>query len=603
MKLIYTLFFLIFALGAFAQWQDDFSDGDFTNSPTWQGDTDNFTVNADFELQLNDEDASQSTSQLSTLVALGGQITWEFSVRLDFSPSTSNFAKVYLLSNLGDLTNSLNGYYIKVGGISGAEDAIELYKQTDNIDELLISGQAGAVGTQPVLASIRVVRDGTGNWELLVDYAGGNDFMLEGTAMDDSHLLGSYIGVVCQYTSTRKDKIFFDDFFVNTDFEDNQTPQLLNAIPISNFEIDLLFDEPLDINSIDSNYFDIDNGLRVLAVNLDMDNSNLVHLTLDKAMTSNETYTVTVNGVKDLFGNIVSNETASYVYYEVEAALTGDIVINELLFNPYTNGVDFIELYNNSDKIFNINELWLENTSKTDEGSKPITEDYLLFPNEYVALSADPMDISNRYIIENPTALLFSTLPAFNNDEGNVTLFRLDDEGNMLTLDVFDYSEDYHYTFLDDVNGVSLERINPDANTQSASNWHSASSTVGFATPTYKNSQFFRDSSISSNILSIPEVTFSPDGDSFKDFLLINYATDQAGYTANVKIYNSVGRLVKNLVNGESLSNEGSIKWDGDTDDGNRAKMGIYIIWAEIFNPNGQVEYFKENCVVAYRLE
>lgn len=41
----------------------------------------------------------------------------------------------------------------------------------------------------------------------------------------------------------------------------------------------------------------------------------------------------------------------------IQKAKKGDIIINEILFNPHPNGVDFIELYNASDHFFNLHEL------------------------------------------------------------------------------------------------------------------------------------------------------------------------------------------------------------------------------------------------------
>ena len=44
--------------------------------------------------------------------------------------------------------------------------------------------------------------------------------------------------------------------------------------------------------------------------------------------------------------------------------------------------------------------------------------------------------------------------------------------------------------------GVALERIDPDAATQDAANWTSASETVGYGTPGYQNSQYKDASSV-----------------------------------------------------------------------------------------------------------
>ena len=72
-----------------AQLIDDFSDGDFLNNPTWQGDTSNFIINVNNQLQLN----APSITDTSFLVVETGildftnTISWEFFVKLDLSPS------------------------------------------------------------------------------------------------------------------------------------------------------------------------------------------------------------------------------------------------------------------------------------------------------------------------------------------------------------------------------------------------------------------------------------------------------------------------------------------------------------------------------------
>ncbi|MDD3645348.1 MAG: hypothetical protein PHR19_07465, partial [Bacteroidales bacterium] len=44
----------------FSQITDSFTDGDFTNNPTWVGDTLNFKVNSAFQLQLDAPAAGKS---------------------------------------------------------------------------------------------------------------------------------------------------------------------------------------------------------------------------------------------------------------------------------------------------------------------------------------------------------------------------------------------------------------------------------------------------------------------------------------------------------------------------------------------------------------
>jgi len=601
MKLITIIFILFSPLWVVAQLEDDFSDGDFSNNPTWEGNVDKFTVNADFQLQLSHADATDDDiSTLVTAMDLGDNTTWEFYVNLKFSPSDNNFAKFYLLSNSNDLITDLNGYYIRIGGnLTGSNDAIELHKQTGSNSELLIRGQMGGAGTSPNVR-VKVERSSNGEWELLVDYSAGNNFVSEGTATDNSHAVGAYVGLVCTYTKTNSEEFFFDDIIVNTDYVD-RPPILLTTTVSSDIEVNLFFNEDLDINTIDAANFDIDGGLSVAAAALDASIPSLVHLMLDAPMADNTNYTVSVNGVADLTGNIINNNQTSSFLYEAPPQEKA-IIINEILFDPLADGVDFVELYNNSDEPFNLSDFCIASFGETNPTVIDINQNYTLQPAEYVVLTSDPEDIKSRYTVANEAALLQQELPGFNVGDDNVTLAYCAN-GIFIIMDAFDYSANYHSNFLEEVKGVSLEKVNPDLDTQSAESWKSAAESAGFATPTAKNSQFFENNADVENVFALSDVTFSPDGDNIKDILFLNYKTDLPGYTASINIYDSMGRLVKNLVNYEPLAVQGSIKWDGYTDDGNIGKMGIYIIWVEIFEPNGQVAYFKESCVLAKKLE
>lgn len=126
MKTIYLLCYcwLLAALpSSVAQLTDDFSDGDFTNDPAWLGDTGKFGVN-DGELQLQDTESGRSQLYVQGPTSTDAMTTWRFYIRLEFAPSTSNNARVYLNANTNNLTGNLEGYYLQIGGISGDQDAL-----------------------------------------------------------------------------------------------------------------------------------------------------------------------------------------------------------------------------------------------------------------------------------------------------------------------------------------------------------------------------------------------------------------------------------------------------------------------------------------------
>lgn len=848
-----------------AQLQDDFSDGDLSNDPTWLGQTEEFVVE-DEVLRLFDEDPipgepNKAYVYLEAATSTNETTTWEFFIRMEFPPSGDNFAKVYLAASSPDLEGNLNGYYIRVGGISGSNDALELRRQDGSSSEVLITGTAGSVAIDPAIARVRVTRSPAGEWELLADYTGGTDYQSEGTATDATYTMGSFFGLVCSYTSTRAMLFYFDDILVDPLFVDTSPPILLSAEALSGSQISVQFDEPVDeaTAAVAAN-FTISGGPAVSSAVRDAADITKVLLTLDNPLTSGESYTLTTGGIADTEGNISGMQSASFSYFDIqppaledvviseimadpsptaglpegeyvelynasqkvidlaslglssgstptflpeylllpgtyvavvdedllgeyggpavglssfpaltnggdevvltdsdgglifvvnysgawyreeerssggysleliqlegpydcpgnwaasqsngggtpgesntwlgqvgdaelptlvtavalsdfellvrfsekmeemalidpdnysfpgnldlavesvnqqednsilislsdplvtgqrytllvnqavtdcmgnpladnqvdvgiaEPAAAGDLIINELLFNPESGGADYLELYNRSDKALNINGLLILNQAKeSGDVSAEVEFDYLVFPREYVVFTENTENILDLYTVLTPKALLENDLPTFDDGSGNVTI-RM--EG--ITIDSFDYDDDFHYPLLDDKEGVSLERISFNSPTQGAGNWHSAAATVGFGTPTYENSQALGEvPMVMDEIISLPRTTFSPDEDGNEDVLVIQYQTDQPGYTINARIFDSRGHQIKNLLNNELLATSGSFLWDGTTDEPGRARIGIYVLWLELFLPDGTVERDKRAVVLA----
>ena len=203
-------FFLFSPTIAFAQWSDDFSDGDFENNPSWQGNTDHFTVE-DGWLRLN-APAVAGTSYLAVASDIVVDASWEFVFRMDFRPSSSNYARVYLTSDREALNTPLNGYYLRLGY---TDRDICLFRQNGNSAEKLITGQPNTLDAASCHVRVLVTRDHEGFWTLKTDPAGGRDFTLEGEAQDRRIIPSAFFGVVCTYTMTRNTGFYFGDFRVD----------------------------------------------------------------------------------------------------------------------------------------------------------------------------------------------------------------------------------------------------------------------------------------------------------------------------------------------------------------------------------------------------
>lgn len=317
-------------------------------------------------------------------------------------------------------------------------------------------------------------------------------------------------------------------------------------------------------------------------------------------MLANTVYTITASNIKDCKGSTIGSSNKARVGLPVDAA-AGEWVINEILFNPRSNAYDFVEFYNNSNKIFDASKLYIANRNSSGVVSsiKALSAaPFYIFPGDYIVETEDADNLAMQYLVKNPDhVLVISSPPSFSDDEGNV--IALNFQGTV--IDEVKYKDDWHFKLIDNDEGVSLERIDPAATSQDEGNWHSAASTAGYGTPTYKNSQFKLLNSINATVEIVPKV-FSPDNDGHDDITTIQYAVTESGYLANITIFDAAGRPIRNLVRNGTLGLKGYWNWDGLDDKGLKLPIGTYVIFTEIFNLQGKKEKFKSAIVLARKL-
>lgn len=760
--LTFTIVSLVNGISSFAQFSDNFSDGDYTTSPSWSG-SDKFGVFAG-ELKLQ-ATAASGNAYLSTASQAIDDATWEFTVRLEFNPSSSNYARVYLTSDKADLSEPLNGYYVLIGG---GDDEISLFSQSATTTTKIIAGKPGRVSLSVVVVRIKVTRDNKGKWLLFSDVGVTGEYISEGEVSDTTNPLSSFAGVYCVYTATRSDKFFFDDFIITgkpwidntvqpsvkdiiiteifadpsprvelpevefveiynrssqehnlakwlitdggppaflgdrvlkpgeyliltspasasslsqygnvmgvagfpslnnmgdmlilkakdgltidsvsfTDEwyrdsekkqggwslelidlenpcgeEDNWTasengaggtpgrqnavhankpdltgPELLRVFPLSALELKLVFNEKLSDVSPLPEHFILKPSIPIAAVSFHNRALREVRLILAEELKPGVPYNIQLQSIYDCSGNLVKPVMDQGVFGLPEEASTGDLLINEILFNPHPLGVDFVEVYNASSKFINLRNWMLANVDEdTPVNMKQITTtDFLLWPKAYVVFTSDAASLKGQYPAAPERTLFRTDLPSLPDDEGSIALLN----ANGTVIDYFFYSKAMHSPFIKNEEGISLERVSATGYSYDLQNWASAASGAGYATPGYVNSNTMPETAIMDDAIVISPEVFQPVSGS-PAFTMIHYRFDQGGYVANVNIYDTQGRKIKQLANSALLGVEGFYRWDGDRDDGSKARTGYYIVWFEVFNSQGIVKTFRKRVVVA----
>jgi len=361
---------------------------------------------------------------------------------------------------------------------------------------------------------------------------------------------------------------------------DTTAPTLLSALALSPNFLEITFSEGMDSATLMAAIFACSPNLSVQNIYIQGAYPSSMIMQFSQNIALSQTYTFTLDNVADCWNNATD---VNGIFILPDLPQAGEIVINEILQNPLTGGQDWVELYNNSDKVFDLKDWQMANfDNDTIANFKTINKHFLLLPNDYVVLGKDSNFVKNNYPSAVSGKFLYAELPSYNNDSGSIYLIY-----NSTIIDKVAYNNAWQFALLDNNDGVSLERIDPNGPSSKQSNWHSAAESIGFGTPGRINSQY--KPSVSNGEFSLSEEVFSPDNDGFQDILQINYQMPQPDLLGKINIYDDRGRLIRKLFSNELLGTKGTFFWDGVNDNQTKASIGVYVIVFEVFSTDGSV--------------
>lgn len=268
---------------------------------------------------------------------------------------------------------------------------------------------------------------------------------------------------------------------------------------------------------------------------------------------------------------------------EAQQPQPGDIIINELLPEPFVDGSEYIELYNRSEQELSLKDVCIS-TRKSD-GSLNTRYPLEAYPQtlqagDYLLLTKSIEGVENFYSLPASLNWLECKLPVLSNTGSTVVLYR--EEGEII-IDEVSYSPKWHAPTVKNKKGVALERKDPDKDSQNADNWTSAASSAGFGTPGLENSQYLNGET-ETDSEEIDDPIYQPTG-TFQ----IPYRLNQSGYMARGWIFDLSGRKVALIADNTSLGTQGYLEWNGKGRDGSPVNTGIYIIYLELWHPGGNV--------------
>lgn len=353
---------------------------------------------------------------------------------------------------------------------------------------------------------------------------------------------------------------------------DDEKPSLEKMFIYQNKDLVFTFDEKIDTTYFTSSLIDtfiIDKKIVHLFFKNSLDDLSQDQLKIDFLDCSN---------------NILSKEV---IIALPQKALKNDVIITEILPDPFEGGTEFIELYNNSDKIIDLSDLWIGMLDEERLWKQKVQLPQTLFsPSTYYVFTNQKEGVINFYDVAFPQQVYEVNLPILTNESGTIVL--ANSEGEI--LEEFSYTENQHYRFLADEKGVSLERISLELSANDFENWTSASEQINWGSPTTKNSQ-----TIPTNLFDFELTTqiITPNGDGIEDELQIQYAFDDENWMGTFTIFNRNAHKIITFDKHKNLGKQGLVHWDITNDNGQLISVGFYVLMIELYNDKGEIKVIK----------
>jgi hypothetical protein len=383
---------------------------------------------------------------------------------------------------------------------------------------------------------------------------------------------------------------------VEGDNPDRSFAGLVNVFPLDNNTIEISFSEPVK---------DIEKSLREIIINGGNIKSLFVidpllrkfEIKNDQNLKRNQIYEIIVpSSLTDFAGNEI--EAKSFVFGLPEPVSRGDILFNEILFNPYPGDPDYLELYNASGKVIDASALYLVSISgesgDTSELIPVSLEKRCILPGGLYVITTDREAVIRRYFSSAP-ANIFQTdrLPSMPDDKGHLILFNR----QLDLIDEVSYTEKMHYSLLSGYEGVALEKLRPESLSANQNNWHSASEASGWGTPGASNSVYSEETVSEDNVV-LSSTKITPDNDGNEDQLMIDLKLRGNGNIIAVMIFDETGSFVRKIADNLLAGNQATVTWDGTGEDGSLVTTGIYIVYISVFDDNGKTKKWKKVCTV-----
>ncbi|MDR1344271.1 MAG: lamin tail domain-containing protein [Tannerellaceae bacterium] len=584
MKRVLLACALLLPFHLFSQFNESFSGIEITSDNPWEGDLDEFGINASGQLQFVSPSGKAGSASIHIPLPFEETMTWEMDMKLNFQSTDLNNLRIYVYEDGAD------SIYIQAGNNSRR---VSLYEKNGNLSaKPRIANRKELLKEPYPFVSIRLTLEEGKVWTLYTRADNEEEFYMEGsyTMPSPPDIPRAVMILTCRYIKGRISEYLIDNIKVTTaastipdpdpkpdpdpEPEEYYMPELLSVEILNDDELQFNFDKPVDISDA---VCKIDNaGEATLSYGSTM---ATVNVCFPEAMEDGRKYLVSINGWGDLNGRRIPGITWEILYEKsggeeedtppaVVPGIPGQIRISEVMAD--TKGLvalpetEYVELHNTSDI-----DVSLEGWAFVYDGRKTTIDALSMPAGEYAVLyrAGNPIHVDGTGI-----AVGLAKFPAALANGGK--LLQLEDATGA-------QMDEFHYPKARP--GISWERSGDDIylSTDARGGTPGSGSTNDDKT------------NEDDNTTGISAPKLREDGLYSIDYLLEGY-----DYRCRIYIYNIAGMKVAEIANHELPGLSGELLWDGKSSSGIRLKTGVYILSAELYNTNGNKKHYRKVFVV-----
>lgn len=413
----------------------------------YSGDT-NLFIRANSQLTSNSNNPLKHTYKLEFHVSPINEIELNCNALCNINLSSSNYIEIGLLDSNGKRT------FIRIGN---TQDQSQMFVG----DSMVLIGPEKEFDLSKFVYNFKITHSkGQFQFQLRNELTQLTKKFDYNSSTNQFHWTGGYIKIL-QYGSSAIGKHSFQNLYIGPIRKDTFPPKVIDCKQRDNYNIEIKFNEKLQNisnNNLKLSPFDIEK------YTMSIDSNGVLIQLNNPFRKSCDSLKIILNDVSDIESNVLKFHSIILNYLYIDTPNFGDIILTEFMTKPSPSlGLlpekKYLEILNNSKKIFNLSGLYL-----SDQVAQCRLPQYILHPKEILLL----VSINDTQNFKNYHFLGIPSFPSFNQDEDYIIL---KSANNKIIFQVY-YTENMHHWQYRN-GGYSLEKTDINHGTFELNNWFS----------------------------------------------------------------------------------------------------------------------------------